>query len=129
MSVRVSLLESRKNVKCVGSHRFFRNSTACCLPQLASAAIAGSRLVHDARLSPTFYDERLAPLQLYDCAFHLPRLFLTNASTSSALRVLRISPASSHAFLAIPIPKCTLSSPAVECASGPIAIVNPSSFA
>src|SRR5207253_6336376 len=70
MGVRVRLLESRKNVQCVGSHRFLRNSTACCFPQLASAAIAGSWLLRDAHLSPTFYDERFASLQLYDCAFH-----------------------------------------------------------
>src|SRR6266550_575631 len=56
---------------------------------------------------------------------HRPRLFRANPTTSSALRVLRISPASNHAFLAIPIPKWTLSSAAVEWASGPISINTP----
>src|SRR5712691_8237838 len=107
LSARIGIfaLETRKNLERVGTDRVLRDSARPCLSHRSRA-----------ELSPRF---PLAPSRFHfgGLALHLLRLFCANASTSSALRVLRISAASSHAFLAIPIPKCTLSSAAVECPS------------
>src|SRR5215210_6799378 len=114
MRIGVGALESRKNLASVRAERAFRDT---------------ARLARHAHRDLSLYDERLAFLQLENRSLHLARRFRAKAITSSVPCVLRISPASSHALRAMPIPKWTLSRAAGECASGPIAMVTPNSFA